>query len=440
MKTRTLLSGLTLVLLPGAALATRFGDECAQSCQAKAAVAGTCGESAPAAAALPAAFGWAPATGERGMLGVYLADTDGPAVVEGLVDGGPAAQAGLQAGDRIVALDGQPVTTWQQLSESIGGRGPGERVTITLERDGWKKDLEIVLATAPEPPADAAPESVDASALPSTGFFHESVEGEGVDLEQVEGSDAYDFVIAQGVDGSGQWQGHRIEIGDGEALVVGSDGETIKTIDLSQLGEGAHEIEIEGGKAKVNIKAIVGGEVVELEEVDLDMAELHESLGKLHGLKLDTGVMKALEKCCENCGAACCQAQAGATPHVFHITGDGQIKMGGQMKMGAGGFGVVAPRAMGGVGGEGVRVFRAEATPSESSDASRELRTRVLDGRRPADQATPSEPMRIRRVAPEGAAGSDSDLDALRSELEVLREELKQLRQSLRRIQANHGQ
>jgi len=49
--------------------------------------------------------------------------------------GSPAAQAGLQAGDRILAVDGQPVKEWLDLSQLI--RQAGERpVVIKLEREG----------------------------------------------------------------------------------------------------------------------------------------------------------------------------------------------------------------------------------------------------------------------------------------------------------------
>ncbi len=47
----------------------------------------------------------------------------------------PAQAAGLQLGDRIVAFNGQPVRTWDELTPLIQAH-PGEQVTLTVERDG----------------------------------------------------------------------------------------------------------------------------------------------------------------------------------------------------------------------------------------------------------------------------------------------------------------
>lgn len=49
--------------------------------------------------------------------------------------GSPAAQAGLEEGDRIVAVDGEPTLNWYYFVQQVEGR-PGERVTLTIDRDG----------------------------------------------------------------------------------------------------------------------------------------------------------------------------------------------------------------------------------------------------------------------------------------------------------------
>jgi regulator of sigma E protease len=58
-----------------------------------------------------------------------------PAVVGRAVEGGPAAQAGLRAGDRIVALDGQPVEYWDQI-QSRASDGHGSPLVLTIRRGG----------------------------------------------------------------------------------------------------------------------------------------------------------------------------------------------------------------------------------------------------------------------------------------------------------------
>ena len=51
-------------------------------------------------------------------------------------EGGPAAAAGISAGDTIVAFDGQPVESWDEFRVAMGSVEPGETVEVTYTRDG----------------------------------------------------------------------------------------------------------------------------------------------------------------------------------------------------------------------------------------------------------------------------------------------------------------
>jgi membrane-associated protease RseP (regulator of RpoE activity) len=57
----------------------------------------------------------------------------------------PAAAAGFQAGDRIVAFNGAPYEDWRDLQEAI--RGSSGTVTVTVERNGQLVDLTPTLIT-----------------------------------------------------------------------------------------------------------------------------------------------------------------------------------------------------------------------------------------------------------------------------------------------------
>lgn len=52
----------------------------------------------------------------------------------------PAKAAGLRAGDKILAFNGEPVGDWSTLQEDIRAN-PGKDVTLTVERKGEKVDL-----------------------------------------------------------------------------------------------------------------------------------------------------------------------------------------------------------------------------------------------------------------------------------------------------------
>ncbi|MFD1861210.1 RIP metalloprotease [Aeromicrobium camelliae] len=62
----------------------------------------------------------------------------------------PAKQAGLQAGDVITSFDGEPITSWDQLTRLIRANGD-ETATISFERDGSEQTVDVttsVLARA----------------------------------------------------------------------------------------------------------------------------------------------------------------------------------------------------------------------------------------------------------------------------------------------------
>jgi regulator of sigma E protease len=65
-----------------------------------------------------------------------------PPVVGEVRPGMPAAEAGLQPRDRIVALNGQPIETWDELAEMISTRAD-ETLTLRIERGGSGMDVTV---------------------------------------------------------------------------------------------------------------------------------------------------------------------------------------------------------------------------------------------------------------------------------------------------------
>jgi regulator of sigma E protease len=62
-----------------------------------------------------------------------------------VLEGGPAAKAGIIAGDTVVALDGQKLADWQALLETLGKAKPGQSLSVTYLRDGTEKTVVVVL-------------------------------------------------------------------------------------------------------------------------------------------------------------------------------------------------------------------------------------------------------------------------------------------------------
>jgi len=65
--------------------------------------------------------------------------------VETLVDNGAAKSAGLEKGDVIVKMEGQPLDSDAQMREIIGRRRPGDVINVTVNRNGTERDFKIEL-------------------------------------------------------------------------------------------------------------------------------------------------------------------------------------------------------------------------------------------------------------------------------------------------------
>ena len=89
---------------------------------------------------------------ERALLGVS-ATTEaerGSAVGAGarvvsVQAGSPAADAGLQPGDVVTAIDDRPVTSSTELTAAVRSRQPGDEVSLTVQRNGQTETLEVTL-------------------------------------------------------------------------------------------------------------------------------------------------------------------------------------------------------------------------------------------------------------------------------------------------------
>ncbi|MCW2980731.1 MAG: hypothetical protein JWO14_2458 [Solirubrobacterales bacterium] len=91
-------------------------------------------------------------TVEHAYLGVATASTtegvDGATVAE-VVQGSPAAKAGLVEGDVITELDGEKIAGTEELIAAIAAAQPGDTVKLEIERDSKSSEISVKLGTQP---------------------------------------------------------------------------------------------------------------------------------------------------------------------------------------------------------------------------------------------------------------------------------------------------
>jgi regulator of sigma E protease len=80
------------------------------------------------------------------ILAVSLAlGVERPAPIVGQVEAGsPAAAAGIAPGDRVLAIDGQPVRWWDQVEERLRAK-PGQTLHLAIEHEGARREVKIAV-------------------------------------------------------------------------------------------------------------------------------------------------------------------------------------------------------------------------------------------------------------------------------------------------------
>lgn len=98
----------------------------------------------------------------RSWLGLYVGDvpaalrnelnltTPGGALITRIVDGGPAAQAGIRAGDIILKVDGQSIENSARLTWLAANLGIGRSVPVDIWRGDTSIQLRLTLGALPE--------------------------------------------------------------------------------------------------------------------------------------------------------------------------------------------------------------------------------------------------------------------------------------------------
>lgn len=99
----------------------------------------------------------APEMAGRAVLGIRIqemteelkeafgASDDRGVLISQVVRGSAARQAGLKAGDVVVAIDGQPIGSVEAVHSTLSGYSPGDSVQVSILRDRQETGIEVAL-------------------------------------------------------------------------------------------------------------------------------------------------------------------------------------------------------------------------------------------------------------------------------------------------------
>lgn len=82
-------------------------------------------------------------------LGVMLDDSSGKVTAQGVLPGSSAERAGIQKGDLLLSLDGQPLAENFDLVYEVKQKQPGSRGALLIEREGQQQLLEVDFEVPP---------------------------------------------------------------------------------------------------------------------------------------------------------------------------------------------------------------------------------------------------------------------------------------------------
>jgi membrane-associated protease RseP (regulator of RpoE activity) len=95
--------------------------------------------------------GIAPSPEERPYLGIRYITRPQGAEIQEVIPNSPAERAGLKVGDLVREVDGQRVSTARPLVELLYLYRPGDRVVLTVEREGREIEIPVTLGRWPSP-------------------------------------------------------------------------------------------------------------------------------------------------------------------------------------------------------------------------------------------------------------------------------------------------
>ena len=195
----------------------------------------------------------------RGLLGISIGPVDAKvarslglatptgALVQSVQPGYPAEKVGIRQGDVILSVDGEPVSSPNDLQLKIARHHPGDMVSLEVWRDGQKISLQATLGEAPTASA----------ALPTPRTVQRHYPLLGLEVRPVNEAEKAGYQIASGLfveQVHANSPSDRAGITRGEVIVSAEDAVVSTPEDLEKILQGLQP----GDVVKLRIKRLIG--------------------------------------------------------------------------------------------------------------------------------------------------------------------------------------
>jgi photosystem II stability/assembly factor-like uncharacterized protein len=127
-------------------------------------------------------------------MGISNGREDAGPVLAGVLEGGPAAKAGLMAGDRVLEMDGKKIETYNDLILSIRAHKPGDKTTMIVKRGDEELGFELTFGDR---------NAAGGTTLPFASYLG----GQRADAMKEQGPDGFETGgVYKSTDGGETWQ------------------------------------------------------------------------------------------------------------------------------------------------------------------------------------------------------------------------------------------
>ena len=220
---------------------------------------------------------------EHPWLGAAIVPTPDGLTIGSVIADSPADKAGLKRGDVVKSIDGTAVSDMAGLRDALKDKKVGDKVALSISRDGKDQDVTVTLEARPEPLPIANPVFPELNGIPRNELFSHLLGGSF----EFTGSDGkshtatVDLGTVTAVDTDAKKISVDLNSGDSKDYTI-TDSVTVLPPDLSKFASGDH----------VTIVSVDG----DLRAVSKGMGGFLPGFGGMHGFgrggKHDFGGMR----------------------------------------------------------------------------------------------------------------------------------------------------